>query len=351
MTRRVTLAEVARLAGVSQTTASFVLTGRGEEMRISGQAVARVLAAVQETGYRPNAVSRSLRTGTTNSIAFVSDTVATTPFAGHSIWGALDAARERGYLLLIAETEGDPELERELIEAMHDQNVFGIVSASMYTRDVTVPQGLLRGRSVLLNSVPSKPSPVPSVLPNEREAGRTVAQTLIRAGYTEGIYLIGTDPKTNRHPRHSVAAIERAEGIKEVVCEAGLQLAGGVGLLQWQPSDGYDATLKLLKRKVAPQALICFNDRLSFGAYQALQSVGLNVPKDVSVISFDDEPVASWLRPQLTSVALPHYELGRKAIEVLFDESVARTDDLVQVHYVSMPLRVRESVRPVNVTT
>ena len=95
MPRRVTLAEVARRAGVSQTTASFVLSGRREEMRISGLVEARVLQAVRETGYRPNVVSRSLRTGTTQTIGFVSDTVATTPFAGHLIWGALDAARAR----------------------------------------------------------------------------------------------------------------------------------------------------------------------------------------------------------------------------------------------------------------
>ena len=90
---RVTLAEVARRAGVSQTTASFVLAGHREEMRISVQVEARVRRAAQETGYRPNVVSRNLRTGTTQTIGFVSDTIATTPFAGHLIWGALDAAR------------------------------------------------------------------------------------------------------------------------------------------------------------------------------------------------------------------------------------------------------------------
>ena len=344
MTRRVTLAEVARLAGVSQTTASFVLTGRREEMRISTQVEARVLAAVKTTGYRPSAVSRSLRTGSTNTIAFVSDTVATTPFAGHSIWGALDASREHGHLLVIAETEGDPDLERELIEAMHDSNVYGIVMASMYTREVTVPEGLLHGRSVLLNAVSSRPSPVPSVLPDEHDAGRTAARALIDAGHREGIYLIGADPKTNRYPKHSLAAVRRLEGIKEVMDESGVRLSGGIGLSQWQPTDGYDATMNILKKKVAPRALICFNDRLSVGAYQALQSRGLRIPDDVSVVSFDDEPVASWLRPQLTSVALPHYELGRKAIEVLFDD-VDTQHAPAPVHYVAMPLRERDSIR------
>ena len=108
---------MARRAGVSQTAASFVLTGRREKMRISAEVEARVLRAAQETGYRPNIVSRSLRTGTTHTIGFISDTIATTPFAGDLIKGALEAARDRGYLLLIAETEGDRTLEQQLLEA------------------------------------------------------------------------------------------------------------------------------------------------------------------------------------------------------------------------------------------
>src|SRR6058998_248399 len=170
--KRVTLADVARSAGVSQTAASFVLSGRREEMRISLEVEARVLQAVRETGYRPNIVSRSLRTGATQTIGFVSDTVATTPFAGHLVWGALDAARERGHLLFIGETEGDPDLEQQLIEAMHDRRVDGIVLASMYTRKIAVPKVLLDSPAVLLNALPSRRSPIPSVLPDEREAGR-----------------------------------------------------------------------------------------------------------------------------------------------------------------------------------
>ena len=349
MPRRVTLAEVARRAGVSQTTASFVLSGRREEMRISGLVEARVLQAVRETGYRPNVVSRSLRTGTTQTIGFVSDTVATTPFVGHLIWGALDAARDHDHLLLIAETEGDRELEKELIEAMQDRRVDGIILASMYTREVTVPGSLLEGHSVLLNAVPSGRTSVPCVLPNETEAGRSAARVLLEAGHTEGIYLVGADPKTNRVPRDSLAAADRLRGIKEMMATAGVPLTGGVVRLHWQPSDGYEATGKLLERRPPPRALICFNDRLAVGAYQALQEAGIKVPDEVSIVSFDDEPVASWLRPQLTTIALPHYELGHKAVEVLMDKALQWSTTSGGTYFVPMPLRERDSVRRVRV--
>lgn len=343
MQRRVTLAEVARRAGVSQTTASFVLTGRGDEMRISQQVRVRVEQAVRETGYRPNVVSRSLRTGTTQTIGFVSDTVATTPFAGHLIWGALDAARESDHLLLIAETEGDPDLEKEMIDAMRDRGVDGIVLASMSTRWATIPKGLLDGPSVLLNALPAKPCAIAAVIPDEKEAGRTAARALLAAGHREGIYIVGAGPKPNQIAKGVVAAAERLAGIVEVLDAANVHLTGGVVLSDWQPKAGYEATSELLRRKIETKALICLNDRLAFGAYHALEDAGRKVGQDVSVVSFDDEPVASWVRPGLTSIAIPHYELGRKAIEVLLDGD-READREGHVYRVPMPLRQRASI-------
>src|SRR3569833_98037 len=198
--RRVTLADVARRAGVSQTAASFVLSGRREEMRISTDVETRVLQAARETGYRPNIVSRSLRTGTTHTIGFVSDTEATTPIAGDLIMGALAAARDRGYLLLIAETEGDGALDQELLEAMIDRQVDGIVFATMYTRKAVVPKLLRSRRAVLLTAVPSRPAPRVAGVPDELAAGRTAATTLLDAGQREGIYLIGAGPRSGQGP-------------------------------------------------------------------------------------------------------------------------------------------------------
>ncbi|HZT15869.1 MAG TPA: LacI family DNA-binding transcriptional regulator [Gaiellaceae bacterium] len=342
--KRVTLADVARLAGVSKSAASFVLTGRREEMRISTEIESRVLAAARETGYRPNIVSRSLRTGTTHTIGFVSDIVATTPFAGNFIKGALEAARDSGYLLLIAETEGDTNLEQQLLEAMIDRQVDGIVFAAMYTRKLAVPRLLRSHRAALLNAVPIRPTSLPSVIPDELEAGRTAATTLLAAGHRAGIYLIGPGPRKPT-PTRSLAAVERLHGITETLRAAGVKAAGTIGCEDWQPEFGHAAVRKILERRVRPRALICFNDRLALGAYNALAEAGIEVPGDTSVISFDDDPIASWLQPRLTTIAIPHYELGRKSIELLLGHSIDGRDEPSPVVRVPMPLRRRDSVQ------
>jgi LacI family transcriptional regulator len=345
--RRVRLADVAERAGVSQTAASFVLTGRRKEMRISLEVEARVLEAARETGYRPNILSRSLRTGTTHTVGFISDTIATTPFAGDLIKGALEAAHDLGHLLLIAETEGDPQLQQQLLETMIDRQVDGIVLASMYTRKVSVPAALRSRRAVLLNAVPTRSARLISVIPDEIEAGRTAAQALLVAGHADGIYVIGVGLEPNELPRPegALAATERLQGIKRTLTARGVKLAGGVGCEDWQPELGYNAVRRLLADGAHIRALICFNDRLAIGAYNALAEASLSIPADVSVVSFDDDPLATWIRPQLTTVAIPHYELGRRSIELLLETPPDARGGRGLIERVAMPLRERASIQ------
>ncbi|MGM1064806.1 LacI family DNA-binding transcriptional regulator [Saccharothrix sp. Mg75] len=344
--RRVTLADVAAASGVSSTTASLILSGRARELRISEEAERRVRANAQELGYRRNTLSVGLRTGRTQTIGFVSDTVASSGLAGNMIKGAVDAAYRRGFMLFVGESGGDPAVERALVEAMHDRRVDGIVFAAMYTRSVAVPEGLHDGPAVLLNAVPATRSSIPSVLPDEVRAGRSAARALLDAGHRSGIHLIGAGPDPEDIPPNSVAAVERLLGLRGEFRAAGVEPAGAHRCPKWMPEDGYDTTREIL-RDHRPEALVCFNDRLAFGAYQALAEAGLSVPDDVSVIGFDDHPIASWMRPRLTTVALPHHELGARAVEVLLDlfERRRRGGKAPTVHRVPMPLRGGSSVR------
>ncbi len=329
------MTDVARRAGVSPTTASFVLAGR-RDMRISGDAEERVRRAARELGYRPNLTARGLRTSVTRTVALISDTIATTQFAGEVIHGALDAAGAREHVLFVAETEGDPQVETRLVEGMLDRQVDGFVYATMYSREVRLPAALREARVVLLNCY-ERDTRAPSVLPDEVNAGRDAARVLLDAGHREGVHVVGGRHVTEATPDGVWAGRERMRGIEEVLTEAGVRV-DGVAECDWQPEDGHREVGRLLAAGTVPRALVCLNDRLSLGAYQALQEAGLRVPDDVSVVSFDDSDLAVWVRPRLTSVALPHYRLGRTAVEMLLDDG---TEPVVR--RVPMPVMPRAS--------
>ncbi|GAA3661587.1 LacI family transcriptional regulator [Lentzea atacamensis] len=341
---RVTLADVAAASGVSITTASLVLTGRARELRISAEAERRVRSTAQELGYRRSTVNAGPRAGRTQTIGFVSDTVASSGWTGDMVKGAVDAAYRHGFMLFVGESGGDPVVERALADAMRDRRADGVVFASMYTRTVTVPDGLYDGPAVLLNATPATRTAAPSVLPDEVQAGRSAARVLVEAGHDRDIHLIGAGPGTCDVPPHGVAAAERLLGLREVFEEAGAEVAGARWCPKWTQEHGYEATADLLRER-RPKALVCLNDRLASGAYQALTEAGLSVPEDVSVIGFEDHPIASWMRPRLTTVALPHYELGVRAVKVLVDLVVrGRGARVPMTHRVPMPVRQGGSV-------
>ena len=313
---RATLADVARRAGLSKTAASMVLNGR-EGTRLSAEAHQRVFAAAEELGYRPNVAARSLRTRKTATIAFVSDVVATTRFAGDLIRGALDAARERDHVLLIAETQGDAAFEQHAIDAMLDRQVDGVIYAAMATRRLTVPPALLTGPVVLLNA--TSPDGQPCVVPDNERAGRTAVAALLDKGHHDRIALIGRNRLKETDPEVSLAAHTRLRGIRDALAEAGTTLYHEAFCSEWLPEHGYRTMRAILRKPTRPTAVICMNDRLAFGVYQALAGAGLAVPDDVSVVSFDDDPIATWLRPGLSTIALPHVQMGHRAVELLLD--------------------------------
>ncbi len=331
---RTTLMDVAASAGVSRTTASFVMTGR-LDMRISEQTRSRVLQAARELGYRPNLLARSLRTNLSHTVGLISDVIATEGFAGESIRGALSAALERQHVLILGETEGDPEVEKHLVQSLLDRGVSGFVYASMYTREVEVSEVLCAHPLVLMNCL-TDDGVFASVVPDELAAGRTAARRLLDAGHRDGIYLVGETPPD------VIAAQERLAGIESALAQEGVALAGAVHTLWW-PNAARVAVGEFLAAPErgwpAPTALICLNDRVAMGAYQALHAAGLSVPGDVSVLSFDDSDLAGWLDPGLTSIALPHLELGRRAVELLLTPEPAP-----RVHRIPMTLMERSSV-------
>jgi LacI family transcriptional regulator len=238
-----------------------------------------------------------------------------------------------GHLLFIGETEGDPVIEQKLISDFLDRQVDAFIYASMFTRYVRVPQALRGHPVVLLNCLTKGARPKQhAVIPDELTAGFNAAKVLTDAGHRDGIHLVGNPAE------HVFAGRERSAGIREGLGAAGVKLAGNIDC-NWWPDSAYDAVSRALASGTRPKALVCLNDRIALGAYQALRGAGLTIPDDVSVVSFDDSELAAWLRPQLTSISLPHYQIGWRAVELLLgpaqDPGVMR---------LPMPVRQRASV-------
>ncbi|PPB48022.1 transcriptional regulator [Arthrobacter pityocampae] len=340
-TKRVTLADVARRAGLSSSAASMILNGR-PDTRLSKDAHDRVNRAAAELGYRPNVAARSLRVDKTQTIGFISDTVATTRFASGLIRGALSAAAAANHVILLAETGGDPARETDAIEALLDRQVDGIVFATMRARELFVPDLLEDTRVVLLNANNEHYST--SVLPDEEQGGRDAVALLADAGHREGIVLLGHNAREERDVFRSTTVERRLGGIQAEMSDRGMTFDLEESIWDWEPHHGYAAVSALLERGMTPRALICLNDRLAFGAYQALSERGVRIPDDISLVSFDNDELASYLRPGLTTIGLPHEAMGAQAVQLLLSEGTRGE------HLVHMPVIERSSVRSVDST-
>ena len=334
--KRVTLADVAQRAGLSRTAASMILNGR-PDTRLSKEAHERVHAAAAELGYRPNVAARGLRTDKTRTIGFISDTVATTRFASGLIKGALKASEEADHVMLVLETGGDPRREQKAINAVLDRQVDGIVFAAMRARELFLPE-LPAGTSVVMLNA-TNPYHPRSVLPHEYLGGREAVEHLFSRGITEGIALIGHSDTDEKSLFRSATVEQRVKGIRSAMAERRVDFAAELSSWDWEPRHGYSMTSSLLRNSSGVRALVCMNDRLAFGAYQAIAEAGMKVPEDISVIGFDNDEVAAYLRPGLTTVALPHEEMGGAAVDLLLADSTAKPT------LIPMPLIERESVQ------
>ncbi len=306
--------DVAEHAGVSQTTVSLVLNnppGNG----IPEATRHRVLESIEAVGYRTNRLARAMRLNRTDTIGFVSDDVATTPFASRMIRGAQDAAWEAGRLLLIVNTGSfDDELhdahQRLAIDQLLERQVDGIVLASMFHRTIEAPQALGEVPSVLLDASSDNPS-LSSAVPDSKTAARLATEYLIDAGHRRiahatNVFVAAAGPL-------------RIQGYEEAL--RGASIEPDPALLVSAVSDqagGRAAAAELFALDDPPTAIFCFNDRMAMGVYQAAAEAGLRIPDDLSVIGFDDqELIAADLVPGLTTMALPHYEMGRWAVTKL----------------------------------
>jgi LacI family transcriptional regulator len=311
-TKRVTMMDVAKAAGCSQATVSVVLNNV-MDIKISPDLRVRVLDVARTLGYGLASPIRragleDLREG---CIGFIVDQLATTPEAVNAIEGARHASWEKDVTILVAQTQGRGEHERKALARLLQAGAQGIVYMSIFTRRVSLDPVFddLPVPLVLLNCYTSD-NRFPAVVPDEVTGGRIATASLIRIGHRRIGTIVGES--------FMEAAQDRLTGYREALAEAGLAYDDRlVAEGNWTPTSGFEATQKLLSLREPPTAIFCQNDKMAMGCFNAIGEAGLCIPGDISVVGYDDDELSRHLRPQLSTLELPHRPMGAWAIEQL----------------------------------
>ncbi len=311
---RVTMTDIAKAAGCSQSAVSFVLNNT-PGMRLSQQTRDRVVEAARQLGYvapvlavPPALLSLSKLDGV---IGFAVDQLATSPEAVVAIEGARQACWNAGNVLLVAQTMGDPDMERRAIKALSSSGISALIYMTIFTREVEVPAYLydLNIPVVLLNCYTSDYA-FPAVVPSEIAGGQTATRHLISHGHHRIATITGEPWMQAAQDR--LTGYRRALATADIPFDPELVIEG-----DWSASAGYSGTMKLLSLPERPTAIFCQNDRTAIGCYEALKEAGLHIPEDMSVMGYDDEDICRHLVPPLTTSVLPHMAMGQWAIEHL----------------------------------
>jgi LacI family transcriptional regulator len=337
--RSVGIRDVAELAGVSVTTVSHVLNDV-PGTRVSEETRDKVHDAARQLDYAPNRMARALRTQRSGIIGMVSDLVATTPFAGRMVLGAQETALSRGYSLMLVSTGVDPAAEQRQIAALLQYLVDGVLYAPMYHRRVSVPTALEGVETVLVDAV-ADGGTWSSVIPDEVGGGRRAVELLLEAGHRRIGFIVNSDDVPATHGR--LEGYRQALEAADIAFDPSLVVAD-----ESETEGGYRAGLTLLSKPDRPTALFCYNDRMAMGAYRAAAELALSIPRDVSVVGFDNQPiVADGLFPGLTTIELPHYAMGQWAVNTLLDQiSGGDFKARREPHVMHTPVVRRGSVAP-----
>jgi LacI family transcriptional regulator len=309
--RRPTMTDVATLAGVSQTTVSIVLNGIAEA-RVSDETIARVRKAAKSLNY-VHAVRRvsSAERKETSIVGFIVDEMSTDPWMAIALDGIREKAAESGQDVMTFVTSGDAEAEATAVRTLTKLNLTGVIYGTIQTRAVTPAAEVLEQHVVLLNCFVTDRS-IPSITPGEVVGGRNATQHLIELGHRRIAIIQGEDWMD--------ASKDRLKGYKQALAAADIGFdAKLVRPGNWEPSAGYAQTMELMKLAKPPSAIFCCNDLMALGCLEALKELGKRIPEDVSIFGYDDREIAQFVHPSLSTVLLPHHEMGAMSVELLME--------------------------------
>jgi len=307
-----TIVDVARKAGVSVSTVSHVLNGT---RRVAPGTARAVQAAIDAFGYRPNLMARSLKAASTRSVGIAISSISN-PYFSDIICAIETECARLGLMVFLSDTEDDPARELEVVQALHQRRVDGVILAPSPDPERRVLKYLREARlpCVLVDRMPD--TDFDQVGVNNREAMRRLVEHVAGRGHERIGYVGG-------HPGFETT-LERIEGYRDAL--RGRGIAADQRLLVTGSGTTASATVaaeRLLALPDPPTALVGGNNLATIGVMKAVRGRSLRVPKDISVVGFDDFEWADCFEPRLTLVAQPCAEIGRRAAFLLMERIAA----------------------------
>jgi len=332
--RPATLRDVAAAARVHPATASRALNPE-TRLLVSEETARRVMAAAVKLGYRPNPVARSLRTRRSHTVGVLIPDL-NNPLFPPIVRGLEDKLAAAGYVALIGNTDADASRERLIFEQMRARHVDGFVLATATLHDRLLAEVAAADLPVVLMNRLSQDYSFPAVSVDNEQGARMAVSHLARLGHTRIAHIAG--------PQEASTGVSRLRGFREGMAAHGLEVREGLIAYagRYTVEDGTRCARELLTVQGGFTAVAAGNDMLAVGCYAALDEAGLQCPDDISVIGFNDMPFIDRLRPPLTTVRFPHYQLGTEAAQLLL-ERIGEREGPVKILYLAPELVVRGS--------
>ena len=336
---RPTQKDVARLAGVSRATVSYVINGRsGGKVQITAETRRRVLEAIEALGYQPDVTARSLRTQKTHLLAIMLPDL-TNPFYPMLVRGAQAAAEQQDYQILVYDSDDAPARERKFVEAMLRRRVDGVILVTFHLQSEDVMRLLAAGIQVVAIGGRLRSAQVDVVATRERLAVLELMRYLVGRGHRRIAHLAG--------PRETSAGEVRLRGYREGLAEANIPYDETLVRYGSFRPEGVAEVIESLfapsSNGAPPTALFAANDVMAIEVIRALTRQGWRVPEDVAVCGFDDIPAAEFIMPSLTTIGQDAQAMGEQAVKLLLERLA--TAEAIEVRHVSVPYRlvIRES--------
>jgi len=319
---KATISSISKATGFSRSTVSRVLNGKASSCRISKDTVAKIQDEAQRCNYMPSLIARSLRTNKTNTIGLIVPNI-DNPFFANISSVIVKEARAKGYTIILADTSENEANEVEYIKSLTSRKIDGIIVVPCGNSPETLEKINVGGIPVILVDRYYMETSLSYVSTDNYKGAVLATEYLIKNGHKNIVCIQGTPS--------AMPVKKRLDGYKDTMSKYGLSDKISVVGNSFSVQNGYVETKMLINKKDRPTAIFAMSNTVALGVYKAIKENGLTIPKDISIIGFDNYLYLDYIEPPMTRIAQPTDEIGILAVKTLINQIDEKSDEVSQL--------------------